>query len=349
VTKVWVVLATACAAALGYLLLWPVPIDPVPWTPLRAPDLTGIYAPNDRLAGVTRYEVGPSPEDVAVDSSGRLYCGLDDGRVVRLHDGGQVVETFAAIEGRPLGLDFDDGENLVVCDLYGRLLQILPDGEVRVLVSEVDGVPLGLVNDVDVGADGTVYFSESSTVRTNTTLELLEHRPNGRLLAYNPDVKSTRILLDGLRYANGVAVSPDQSFVLVVETARYQVWRVWLSGPSQGVAEVFVDNLPGFPDGVSSDGEGTFWLALMSPRNALADWALSRPFVREIIARVPESLLPSAPRYGFVLGLDEQGRVHHNLQDPDGGFAGISSVESHEGKLFLGSLLEKAIGVLPAP
>src|SRR5678815_5137101 len=43
-----VVLLAACVA---YLLLWPVPISPVAWTPPAAPGLTGDYQHNDRLAG----------------------------------------------------------------------------------------------------------------------------------------------------------------------------------------------------------------------------------------------------------------------------------------------------------
>ena len=31
-----------------------------------------------------------------------------------------------------------------------------------------------------------------------------------------------------------------------------------------GESEVFAGNLPGFPDGVSSDGRGGFWLALFT-------------------------------------------------------------------------------------
>ena len=37
----------------AYLTLWPVPIQPVAWSPPRAPRLEGPYAPNERLKGVT--------------------------------------------------------------------------------------------------------------------------------------------------------------------------------------------------------------------------------------------------------------------------------------------------------
>jgi sugar lactone lactonase YvrE len=349
-SKVWLLgLAAALGVLAAYLLFWPVPIDPARWTPIEAPALAGGFAPNKALADTERLVVGFAPESVAVDDSGDVYCGLEDGSIVRWFEG--AAETVVEIDGRALGMDFDERGNLIVCDLYGRLLSVSEVGEIDELVTHIDGRPLGLVNDLDVGPDGTIYFSESSTETTDTLLDLLEHRGNGRLLAYHPVSGETDVLLDGLYYANGVAVSADGSFVLVVETTEYRVRRFWLSGPRQGESEVFVDNLPGFPDGISCDEEGTFWLALMNPRNGFIDWALERPWIRKVAARLPLAWLAGvAPRYGFVLGLDANGNVVRNLQDPSGDhYAGVSCVVQHEGVLHLGSLLENAIGRLQLP
>ena len=196
-----------------------------------------------------------------------------------------------------------------------------------------------------------MYFSESSTETTDTLFDLLEHRPHGRLLAYHPDTGDVEVLLDRLYYANGVALSADGSFVLIVETTEYRVRRLWLAGPRRGEDDVFIDNLPGFPDGISCDTDGTFWLALMNPRNEFIDWSLERPWVRKVAARLPLAWFAgAAPRYGFVLGLDPSGNVLHNLQDPSGDYyGGISSVVRHGDTLYFGSLLEDAVGRLPLP
>ena len=344
-------LAAALGALAAYLLLWPVPISPARWTPLEAPPLTGVYAPNAALAGVERLEVGLGPESVTVDGAEKVTCGLEDGSIVRWSICEGTAETIVDIGGRPLGMGLDASGDLIVCDLYGRLLSVSQTGNIRGLVTEVGGEPLGLVNDLDIGSDGTIYFSESSTETTDTLLDLLEHRPHGRLLVYHPDTGEVEILLDGLYYANGVALSADGSFVLVVETTRYRVRRLWLSGLRRGEDEVFIDNLPGFPDGISCDEDGTFWLALMNPRNGFIDWALEHPRIRKVAARLPLAWFAgAAPRYGFVLGLDADGNVIHNLQDPSGDhYAGISSVIRKDGALYFGSLLESAIGRLSAP
>ena len=138
--------------------------------------------------------------------------------------------------------------------------------------------------------------------------------------------------------------------MLVVETWKYRVQRYWLTGPRQGEAEVFVDNLPGFPDGISSNGKDTFWITMVYPRNPLLDTTmLPNPFMRKLFARLPEAMQPAPKFYGLVLGLDMGGRVVHNLQDPAASYRGITSVQEHEGMLYLGSIQEDSIGRVPAP
>ena len=56
----------------------------------------------------------------------------------------------------------------------------------------------------------------------------------GRLLCYDPATRKATTLLRGLNFANGVAVSHDQTYVLVNETGSYRVVRYWLEGPKKG-------------------------------------------------------------------------------------------------------------------
>jgi hypothetical protein len=278
---------------------------------------------------------------------------MEDGRIVRWpKDGRSGPEVFATTGGRPLGMDFDTAGNLIVADANKGLLAIGPQGAVTLLSAEAGGVPFRCLNDLDIAADGTVYFTDASAKFPIALYkqELFEHRPNGRLLAYEPVTKRTRVVLDQIYFANGVAISPDQSFLLVVETGLYRVRRLWLSGEKKGITEIFIDNLPGFPDNITSDGNNKFWLALVTPRNPLLDKLLSRPFLRKVVLRLPEFLQPAPQRYGFVLGLDRNGQVVENLQDPSGrAFALVSSALEYQGQLYLGSIGEDAVGRLALP
>jgi sugar lactone lactonase YvrE len=337
-----------------YLVLWPVAISPSAWTPPAAPPLSGPYAQNTSLAGVQRLDAGGgfAPEDVALDSAGRIYGGTEDGRLIRLQADGSHTEVFANTAGRPLGLIFDHAGNLIVADAIKGLLSIAADGSIVNLSTTADGVPFRCANDLDIAADGTIYFTDASSKYPLAIFkaDLLEHQGNGRLLAYDPRTKTTRVVLGNLVFANGVAVSPDQSFVLVVETGKYRIHRVWLSGPRQGQSEIFIDNLPGFPDGLLSNGRDKFWLALVTPRDPVFDRMLPHPFLRKMVIRLPEFMQPAPKRYAFVLGLDLSGHVVANLQDGSKEcYAEIANVVQHNGMLYFGSIGEAAVGRLPLP
>ena len=349
IKRIALVIVVIVVVALVYLLLFPVPITPAAWTPPIAPTLTGQYEQNNRLAPVQRLSLGDghNPEDVAIDAEGRIYGGFEDGRIVQIQRDGTQPHVFANTEGRPLGLIFDQAGNLIVADAVKGLLSIDKTGTIKVLVTGVDGVPFGCLNDLDVSADGTVYFTEASKKfpMSKFASDILEHQPNGRLLAYDPKTQQTRTILNGIYFANGVAVSPDQSFVLVAETGLYRVIRIWLTGSKQGQSQVFIDNLPGFPDGILSNGRDKFWLALVTPRDGVLDKILPYPFLRKIVFRLPKFLQPAPKRYSFVLGLNSEGKVVDNLQNGSADcYAEISNAVERDGALYFGSIGEKTIG-----
>lgn len=327
--------------SLLYLFFWPVPIDPAPWTPPEAPKMEGVYAPNRALAKAERIEVpGPGPEDIDVDPQGRIVVGVYDGRVLRRARSGDW-KVWADTGGRPLGLAMTSSGTAIIADTKKGLLSLSPGGKLKTLSTEHGGLRYAFADDLDIGKDGTIYFSDASHRFgvEEYKLDLFEHRPNGRLLSYDPQSGKTELLLDKLYFANGVAVSPDQRFVLVVETGKYRVLKYWLAGPKKGQKEIFIENLPGFPDGIST-GSQVFWLAIASPRTSALDKTLPIPWMRKVIVRLPKFVQPAPQHYGLVLGLDASGKIVHNLQDPaKGSFSPITSVQEVDGFLYLGSLI----------
>ena len=185
---------------------------------------------------------------------------------------------------------------MIVADAVKGLLSTDRNGKIAVLSTQANGVPFRCPNDLDVAEDGTIYFTDSSYKFPLTELkaDILEHQPNGRLLAFDSRTKETRVVLRDLYFPNGVAVSPDQSFVLVCETGSYCVRRVWISGPKAGQSEIFINNLPGFPDGISSNGHDKFWLALVNRRDAALDALMPHPFLRKVVMRLPNFLQPTS-------------------------------------------------------
>jgi sugar lactone lactonase YvrE len=319
------------------------------WQPGAAPALTGVLSPNTDLqnAGLLGKGFVHGPEDIAFDAQGRLHAGLHDGRVIRLE--GDKVITLANTGGRPLGMQFDASGNLIVCDAWKGLLQLSPDGQITTLVSEVMGVPLTFTDDLDIAADGKIYFTDASTRyrQPDYVLDLLEGRPYGRLYVYDPATRTARLVLDGLYFANGVALSKNQDAVFVAETYRYRIRKVWISGERAGQNEIIADNLPGLPDNINSDRNGTIWLAMPSPRKAIADVSARHPWMRELMVRLPRAFWPKPDRYGLAVAIDENGNVLKSLHDPTGDHLRmITSVMPYQGRLYFGSLENDRIGRL---
>lgn len=337
---------------LAYLLLWPVPIDPAAWSPPEPPGLPAAVRAENQIP-VERITLGGArgPEDVAADRRGRLYTGTRDGAIRRVDPSTGDMTVLARTGGRPLGLAFGEDGTLYICDVRRGLLSLSPDGRLRERVTEVAGVTVTRANGLAVASDGTVFFTDSSTRWPESTgaADLLEHRPHGRLLAFDPRRDHSRVVAESLFFPNGVALSRDESSVLVVETSRYRISRVRVSGGDGRGPEVFADNLPGFPDGVSRDGEH-FWVGLVAPRNRLFDRALlPRPALRKVLYRLPGLPPVGRARPGAVLALDGSGRCIWHLPAESSGFASVTNVRPSGHHLCLGSADEDAVGRIPRP
>jgi sugar lactone lactonase YvrE len=338
----------AIAAAAAYLLLWPVAIAPVAWTP---PTLAPT-AVNDKLRGIQRIEPTlpgfAGPEGIALDAQGRVYAGLDDGQLLRFDADFSGCALLDNTGGRPLGLAVAADNSVLIADARRGLMDLSAAGELRELTTSADGTAFGFTDDVDVTQDGRqAYFTDaSSRFGYGRHMEdLLEHGRSGRLLRYDFETRATVTLLQNRPFANGIALGPDEAYLLFAETWEYRITRYWLKGDKAGQTEAFGENLPGFPDNLSFNGRDRFWVALYSPRDAMLDKFLPTPWLRKIIARLPEALRPKPANVAHVIGLDLDGHVVADLQYVGKDAYGfITSVEERDGWLIFGSLSNTALG-----
>jgi sugar lactone lactonase YvrE len=332
-------------------LAMPSPIGSVAWIPSPAPALDGPYRMNTALQStVTRFPALRGAEDVVVTAGGQLITGLADGRLVRL-DGERVIE-LGQTGGRPLGLALSptDGQ-LYVADGTRGLLRVDPStGRVEALVDSAEGSRFRCTNDVVVARDGMVYFTDSSGVWRcdQLFLDLLDQRPTGRVLRFDPQTQTTTVLVRELHVANGLALMPDERSLIVGETGRYRLWRLFLEGEKRNLKEVFVENLPGFPDKLSISPRGTVWVAMASTRKRLLDAIHPSPFFKDAIATLPTTWQPRLVRWGFVLELDgSTGAPLRSLQDPTGDVVPhVSSAVEHDGNLWLGRYDSTGLGIV---
>ena len=339
--------ALVLALPLLYLLAWPVPIDPVSW---QAPEDRGYIDPfevNDRLQYARGIKIDPffGPEDATIGFDGSIYATTMSGHVIQVRN--RKVQEFSSPGGRPLGIETDRDGTLVVANAIAGLQRIDRSGNVTNILSEIDGQPARDVNNLEIGRDGKIYFSVSSSkfsaadysgTYEASLLDIMEHGSNGRVYSFDPATNEVQVLLEGLNYANGVAISDDGSFLVVSETGHYRVSKYWLSGDKKGKREILLDNLPGFPDNLKSGADGRFWLGLVAPRNDLLDRLSDKPFLRKVVQRLPEALRPSAVPSSHVIAFDGDGVVLENLHDPDARFPTLTGVLETNRALYLTTL-----------
>ena len=328
-------------------------LSPVVWRPPAAPDRAWQPRSAIPLPPLTTLPVpGTGPEDVAVDDQGRIITGLDDGRVLRLSADGGAVETLCETGGRPLGIERLGDDQFLICDAYRGLLRLsASDGSLETLFTSAAGRPLRICNNAAVAADGTIYFSDSSQ---RVSLEhwkgdLIEHSGTGRLLRVAPGGQP-EVILDGLQFANGVALAADESFVAVAESGGYCVKRVALQGSNAGAVGTLIDNLPGFPDNISTGTDGLIWITIGSRRDRTLDrLAPLPPLLRRLVWSLPEAWLPAPVPTVWVMAVDDEGTVVHDLQAPGGEMSVVTGVREVNGRVYLGSLVSSVVAYFDLP
>jgi len=341
----------------------------------------GIYRPNNALMGIMKIGFHGrdftgqediimddrqlrlvAPEDVAIDDQERVYTGTSTGLIMRysgpaLHD----REVFCRTGGQVRGLTFDKGGNLIACVAGIGLMSVSPDGSVKRLADEThrtlgrvkDDSRLLMLDDLDIAADGTVYFTEGST-RYNIDewlLDSIEARPNGRILAYDPKSGKTRTLLNHIVHPGGICIERGGQSFLFSETWLCRISRYYVSGPKAGRREVVADDLPGYPDNINPSSDGGFWVAMVAMRTSVSDIAMRMPGFRKRMTRrlpVDNWLLPNF-NAGCILKLSPEGRPVETLWDLGGtkqAYSTITSAVEDRGRLYVGGIFNVRIGRL---
>ena len=309
----YIVLLLALTVA-AYLCFWPVR------TPFRAFDANLATALPAHLAGDTRLDslrrmatVGDGPEDIAVDSLGNVWTAIENGHVYVFERGALDWRPVTLTYGRPLGLAFSPDERwLYIADATQGLMRTDKLGHLERLIDTLQGEDLGLVDDLAVAPDGAVYFTSATRHWgvDEVTSAMLAHDRTGRLFRYVPATKRLTVVADSLAFANGVAVAADGTAVYVAETAAYRVLRIPIATDgATGTAERFAERLPGFPDGLNFDDRGRLWVSLVNPRSNTLDDLAGKPFLRELIYKLPADFKPKADYGTAIVALGSRGEI----------------------------------------
>ncbi|KAL1363962.1 hypothetical protein HN51_012124 [Arachis hypogaea] len=327
------------------------PIDPLP---LEIPPSSS--ARHNQLKNIIKVGEGvlKDPEDVCFDKEGTLYAATRDGWIKRLPRNNGDWENWKHIDSNTLlGITPSKDGGLIVCDATKGLFKVTEDDGFTVLVSsQGNGSQINFADDVIEASDGSIYFSDASKKYGlhHVHLDLLEARPHGQLLKYNPTSNDVDIVLDKLYFANGVALSKDEDYLLVSETWKSRVLRHWLKGANKGKTDIFVENLPGGPDNINLAPDGSFWIALVSLTNNGLEFMHKYTVIKHLLGSFPRlyGLTSGETKKATVVNVATDGNITRIFGDNDGRVINfVTSAFEFEDHLYLGSLNSNFVGKLP--
>ncbi|XP_017041748.1 LOW QUALITY PROTEIN: adipocyte plasma membrane-associated protein [Drosophila ficusphila] len=365
-------------------------------------DLKGALEQNFHLEGAERLLEGRvyGPECL-IARNNEIYTGIHGGEVIKLTTNhvthvtkiGQPCEDIYEESrcGRPLGLAFDtQGNNLLIADAYYGLWQVnLENHKKTLLVSPAQELagksinrPAKIFNGLTVSKQGDIYWTDSSSDFTIEDLVFASFaNPSGRLFKYDRSKNVSEVLLDELVFANGLALSPNEDFIVVAETGALRLTKYYLKGAKAGQSEVFVDGLPGLPDNLTPDAEG-IWVPLVVSSDSEHPNGFTLftrfPSVRLFLARIlalfelpfrylnsvypnkfsqrfvhfvghMESIGVLAPKRTTVVRVDWNGNIVGSLHGFDKSASTVSHVLEFQDFLFLGSPTNQYLARVKSP
>jgi sugar lactone lactonase YvrE len=309
------------------------------------------------MSSPANFRVVPVPadgaEDVVVGTHGRdegaVFTGTEDGSIFRISHDGQHLERVAHTGGRPLGLEIDADGRLLVCDARRGVLRVdTTSGAVEQVTDSVAGHKMVFCNNAAIASDGTVWLSDSSTRFgiEQWKADFLQDTRTGRLLRLGTE-GAVEVVLDGLAFANGVALSRDEDFVAVAETGARTVVRHWITGEKAGSRDFLVEGLPGYPDNIARGSDGLIWVTIASPVDPVVERLRTGPlWLRRAVTRIPEALQPRPKRTVRVQAYDDAGALVHDVDVDTPDYHMVTGVREHDGRVWMGSLHEPAVAVL---
>jgi gluconolactonase len=200
------------------------------------------------------------PEGVAVGPDGWVWCGSENGQILRIAPDGSGIEEVASMGGFTLGLAFDGDRALFACDLKSASVFRLDLRSRELRRFTPPGIKIPNFPVVDARCN-RLLVSDSHAFGV----------PGPGIWSYDLGTGEGGLWFDGLmNFANGCALTPAGDALLVCETFGRQVTRIpILPGGHAGAAAPFATDLPGLPDGLAVADDGTVFVGCYEPSRIL--------------------------------------------------------------------------------
>jgi gluconolactonase len=216
----------------------------------------------ERIASGLRWAEGPAWFG---DLRTLLWSDIPNNRIMRWDEESGAVAVFRKPSNFANGHTRDRQGRLVSCE-HGtrRVTRTEHDGSITVLAEGFGGKRLNSPNDVVVKSDGSIWFTDPSFGILGY-YEGFKAAPELPTNVYRIDSATGEIaaVIEGLVNPNGLAFSPDERLLYVVECGApprlIHAYDVDPSGQRLGKGRVLIDSGPGTPDGFRCDVDGNLW------------------------------------------------------------------------------------------
>lgn len=195
-----------------------------------------------------------SPEGPSFDRKGILHFVDWDAKWIYKISSDDELTQFIYTGGTPTGSKFHRNGHLYVADGDLGILDISPEGTLRVAANEWQGKPFQGPNDLVFAGNGDLYFSDpkgSGPDNPIGNIFLLRHNGNLELFA------------GGFLFPNGVELSKDGRTLYVAETFPNRILAFELDDNGREKTHRVFANLSGGlgPDGMAFGADGNLYVA----------------------------------------------------------------------------------------
>ncbi|HEY8609902.1 MAG TPA: SMP-30/gluconolactonase/LRE family protein, partial [Roseomonas sp.] len=215
-----------------------------------------------KLAGGTRWGEGPVWFG---DHRCLIWSDVPGNKMLRWDEATGATTTFRAPSGHANGNYRDREGRLITCEHLGRrVTRTEHDGRITVLADRFEGKRLNSPNDVVVKSDGTIWFTDPAFgILSDNEGERAEPELPQDVYCLDPARGTLRVVADGIEGPNGLAFSPDESILYIVEsrtTPRNILAYTVGEGGRLSNRRTFITAEPGgTPDGFRVDEDGNLW------------------------------------------------------------------------------------------
>ena len=195
------------------------------------------------------------PEGVALDDEGYVYCGTENGEIMKIAKDKSKMECLASSGGFILGIAIDSNKNVFACEMKEAALYKF-DSSNKTFTEFAKGPKIPNYPVID-SKRNSIYVSDSFGFNEKG------------IGLYKFDLTSGEggPCSDELfNFANGMCLSPDGNFLYVVESFHPCVSRLPINDDgSFGKKEIFTENIAVVPDGLAFDKNNNLFISCYEP------------------------------------------------------------------------------------